>query len=259
MKAATAAEILAFKETAAKVDYPLALQLVTDEEIGGKKGVKYQISQGILTDFYLCGEYSDLEICCETKGVLWIKMTTKGKRAHGAYVWNGVNAITKLAKEIQSVSKIFPVPAKTAWKTTCNFGVISGGNTVNQVPDEASVTLDIRHVPEDSSSQLLSKIKSGLTYPDTQLEIMEDEPCNHADKNDPLVKQLAASIKQVAGENAKYVKFHGASDARYYSAAGSTAVDIGPTGEGLHSDYEWCSIKSLQTYKDILVKFLLPL
>src|SRR6185437_9834640 len=35
MKAATAAKVLLFKELAKKLAYPLAVQLVTDEEIGG--------------------------------------------------------------------------------------------------------------------------------------------------------------------------------------------------------------------------------
>ena len=42
MKAAAAVEILVFKELAKKLDFPLGLQLVTDEEIGGFKGTKYQ-------------------------------------------------------------------------------------------------------------------------------------------------------------------------------------------------------------------------
>jgi len=106
MKAAGAAELLAFKELAKKVPYPLALQLVTDEETNGKHGTKYQISQGILSDFYLCGEFSNLDLGCDTKGVLWLKLITHGKRAHGAFLWDGINAVTKLADEIKAIKKL---------------------------------------------------------------------------------------------------------------------------------------------------------
>ncbi len=256
MKAAGAAEIIAFKNAAPGVNYPLALQLVTDEEIGGHFGTKYQISQGILTDFYLCGEFSDLGLCCDTKGVLWIKLTAHGKKAHGAFLWNGVNAITKLSEEITAIKKLFPVPLKEAWKTTCNFGVIVGGNTVNQVPDTAGVTMDIRHISTDLSKNIIAKIKSHLIYSDTVIEIIEDEPYNHADKNHPLVKLLSETVTLVTGNKADYVKFHGASDARHYSAAGCTALDIGPAGEGLHGDYEWVDLKSLGQFYRVLEKFL---
>jgi len=257
MKAAGAAELLTFKEVAKKVSYPLALQLVTDEEIGGQYGVKYQISQGVLTDFYLCGEYSGLGLGCDTKGVLWLKIITHGTRAHGAFLWNGINAITKLVAEINSVKKLFPVPQKEAWKTTCNFSVITGGNTVNQVPDLAAVTLDIRHIAGDQAKDIISKIKSRFVFPDTELEIIEDEPVNHANRSHQLVKILADSVKSVTGKKAEFVKFHGASDARHYSSAGATALDIGPTGTGLHSDYEWVSITSLEKYYRVLKNFLL--
>ena len=259
MKAAAAAEILAFKGVAGKVKYPLALQLVTDEEIGGHKGTKYQISQGIFSYFYLCGEYSDNQIGCDTKGVLWLKLTTKGSRAHSAFLWNGINAITKLSNEIQTVSKLFPIPKSAVWKTTCNFGIISGGNTVNQVPDSASVTLDIRRIPKDSAGDIICRIRSHLIFADSQLEILEDEPANHADKNHPMIKQLGKSIRRITVQPSKYVKFHGASDARHYSAVGTTAIDIGPVGEGLHSDFEWVDIPSLETFHHILENFLLSL
>src|SRR3990167_5427996 len=47
MKAAAAVEIFVFKEVAKKLNYPIALQLVTDEEIGGNNGTKYQIGRGV--------------------------------------------------------------------------------------------------------------------------------------------------------------------------------------------------------------------
>jgi succinyl-diaminopimelate desuccinylase len=59
MKAAAAVEILVFKEMAKKISYPLALQLVTDEEIGGFCGTKYQIEKGLRADFVLAGEPTD--------------------------------------------------------------------------------------------------------------------------------------------------------------------------------------------------------
>lgn len=256
MKAAAAAEILAFAAVARKVDYPLGLQLVTDEELGGHHGTLYQIQQGIATEFYLCGEYSFLNICLETKGVLWLKLTTSGVRAHGAYPWKGTNAIAKLAREVSNLTKSIPTPTKESWVTTCNPSVIEGGDTVNQVPDSASVTLDIRRIPRQTAADIISRIKSHLVYPDTKLEILKDEPANLADKTHPLVKKFARAVTSHTHIPAKFVKFHGASDARHYSAHGATAIDIGPSGEGLHSDTEWVDLASLESYLTILKTFL---
>ena len=47
MKAAGAVMMYLFKEIGAELPYPLGLQLVTDEESGGRDGTKYQIDQKI--------------------------------------------------------------------------------------------------------------------------------------------------------------------------------------------------------------------
>jgi len=89
MKGAAAVEILVFKEIAKKVSYPLALQLVTDEEIGGFCGTKYQIEKGVRADFVIAGEPTDFGVNNKAKGIIWLKIKTKGKAAHGAYPWRG--------------------------------------------------------------------------------------------------------------------------------------------------------------------------
>ena len=86
MKAAAAVEILVFKELADKVSYPLGLQLVTDEEVGGFKGTKYQVDQGVRAEFIVVGEPTNLDIGHKAKGVLWLKIVFKGESAHGAYL-----------------------------------------------------------------------------------------------------------------------------------------------------------------------------
>ena len=93
MKGAAAVEILVFKEVAKKVSYPLALQLVTDEEIGGFCGTKYQIEKGVRADFVIAGEPTDFGVNNKAKGIIWLKIKTKGKAAHGAYPWRGKNAL----------------------------------------------------------------------------------------------------------------------------------------------------------------------
>ena len=47
MKVSALAQALAFRELAGPVGYPLALQLVTDEEVGGRNGTRYQLERGV--------------------------------------------------------------------------------------------------------------------------------------------------------------------------------------------------------------------
>jgi len=46
---------------------------------------------------------------------------------------------------------------------------------------------------------------------------------------------------------------------RHYNGVQEDGVTFGPIGEGLHSDNEWVSIKSLGEYYQILKKFLVQL
>jgi succinyl-diaminopimelate desuccinylase len=257
MKSGLAAMMLLTKILSGKqTNLPLGLMVVTDEEIGGFDGTKYLLNQEHITsDLFIAGESTDLKIEYEAKGIVWIKITTQGKRAHGAYLWEGDNAITKLAHEINSISNLYPIPNKNSWVSTCNISQVSGGLAVNQVPDAAEVKLDIRRVPSESAESIVSKIKSCLIHPDTQVELIFNEPSHQCDVNFPQVQLLSKLITHHLGKPAEFIQKCGASDARHYSSKGIKAVCFGPSGAGLHTDSEYLDMTSLQTYYDILLDF----
>lgn len=258
MKAPAAVEILIFKELAKISKYPFGLQIVTDEEVGGHNGTGYQVEKKIRSDFVIAGEYTNLQINNKAKGPLWIKVTAKGKTSHGAYVWVGTNAIQMMNKFIIEMNKLYPIPNSEKWCTTQNLAKIETTNTtLNKVPDNCSAYFDIRRIPEEKDL-VLKKIKSILPK-DFDLIVLEDEPVQFVNQTNVYVGMLNKSIQQVTNKRAQFVGFNGASDARYYTAVGTSAVCFGPTGEGLHTDNEWVSIKSLYTYYEILKDFVLNL
>ena len=53
---------------------------------------------------------ASVTIANEAKGVLWLKVSCKGKTAHGAYPWRGENAIAKMHRFLGDLCKEFPVP-----------------------------------------------------------------------------------------------------------------------------------------------------
>lgn len=236
---------------------PIGLMVVTDEEIGGFDGSKKLLHEaGIRPKFFLAGESTDLKIEYEAKGITWLKIRTHGKNAHGAYLWEGQNAITKLSHELIQINNLYPQPEHFVWETTCNLGKISGGQATNQVPDLAEATLDIRRIPNENTTGVVEKIKNKMKYPDTEVEIVMDEPAHHADKNNDYIKSLIEVITKHHGQT-EYVQKCGASDARHYSAEGIPAICFGPVGAGLHTDDEWVSIHSLETYYEILKEWAL--
>lgn len=255
MKAAAAVEMIVFKELVDKVSYPLALQLVTDEEIGGFNGTKHQIEQGVRADFTIAGEPTDFGINNEAKGIVWVKIKTTGKAGHGAYVWNGENALWKLHTILSRIQKTYPVPPAITWKTTANLARIETPNmTFNKIPDEATAWIDFRFIPAQRKT-ILGTIQD-LTGKDGTIEILENEPAQFTDKNNLFVKRLAAAAKKVIGKTPPTIQKHGGSDIRHFNGVGSDGVTFGPVGAGLHSDNEWVDIKSLGDYYEILKSFL---
>ncbi|PIS16030.1 hypothetical protein COT62_00565 [Candidatus Roizmanbacteria bacterium CG09_land_8_20_14_0_10_41_9] len=255
MKTAAAIELLVFKEMAQKVPYPLALQIVTDEEVGGFNGTKYQIEKGVRAGFVIAGEPTRFGVNNKAKGILWVKIKTSGKSAHGAYVWQGTNAILIMNQVLSKLIKLFPIPKKNAWKTTVNVARIETTNqTFNKIPDNCTALLDIRYRPEDKKT-LLEKIKKVLPE-NTTMEVVSFEPPQFTDKENPYVLILRDSVKRIGGKLAPVVAKHGSSDIRHFNQVGCDGVTFGPWGLGSHTDNEWVAIRSLSYYYLMLKDFL---
>ena len=258
MKAAAAAQILLFKNLAKKVNYPLGLQLVTDEETGGFNGTKYQIEQGARAEFVIAGEPTDFGINNQAKGIMWIKISSIGKAAHAAYPWNGENAIQKINEFLTKLLQLYPVPEKESWQTTINISKISSDNdATNKVPDDCTVTLDIRFIPEDQDRVLID-IKS-LLPKNAEIKTLTQESVHDTKSTNPYIKILGSSIQSVTKTMPQIIQKHGGSDVRFYNESGMDGVTFGPVGQGLHSDDEWVDTKSLTSFYKTLENFLLSL
>lgn len=255
MKAAAAVEILAFKHIAPKLNFPLGLQIVTDEEQGIDTSTHYQLTKGVSADFALVGESSScLNIKYAAKGIIWANITFQGKDAHAAYPWQGQNAITQAAQFIKELETLVGKPKAETDHTTVNVSKITTNNpTNNRVPDHCQVTLDIRVAPEDESS-IIQTIKAVLPK-SAKLQIILNEKASWSDPQSPFIQSLHR-VTQKHYPNSKLTKAHGTSDIRFYTAAGSAGVEFGPIGDGAHEAKEWVSIQSLETYYHTLVEWL---
>lgn len=255
MKANVACLITVFKEIASKVNYPLALQLVTDEEIGGFNGTKYQIEKGVKADFVITGETTNFDIVNKAKGVLWIKISAQGKTAHGAYPWRGKNAIWKIIKFLNLLEKKYPLPTQQAWETTVNVSKIETTNqTFNKIPDNCELWLDIRFIPEEKN--IISKLKTMLPR-GYKLDIITNEPALFVDQQNSYLKLLQRISKEVTKGKVSFYGAQGSSDARHFTRINTPGVEFGPIGGGIGTDNEWVDIKSLGKYSEILKNFLL--
>ena len=258
MKAAGAVLMILFKELASKISYPLGLQIVTDEEIGGANGTEYQLQQGVYTDFIIAGENTNFRIKNEAKGILWFKIAAKGKTGHGAYPWEGDNALWKVIQVVETLKNELSVPTQPEWKTTVNLAKIETANvTFNKIPEDATAWVDVRFIPAENEN-IHEKIRK-LIPQEFSIEFVQDQPAAFTEENNPFVQKLLHIIEKQTGEKSEIFQGHGAADVRFYTNTGSAGVEFGLIGGNHHADNEWIDIQNLDTYYTVMKEFLLSL
>ena len=230
-----------------QADTHFGILLTGDEEVGGVNGAQHALSR-IRTDFCIALDGgSPKRIVVKEKGVVRLKLTARGKTAHGARPWLGINAIEKLTADYQKIKAFFQAETRDHWHRTLNWGVVRAGESVNQVPDVAEAWLDIRFTEADDMDALLKEIRDVI---DGEIEVQERWPLFTSGDSPHL-----DLLQQAAG--AERVFEHGASDARFLSSLGMVGVVWGADGEmSQHSADEHVVIESIRQVHDALAAFL---
>lgn len=253
-----------FRELAAKLPYPLALQLVCDEEIGGRDGTLFQLDQAVTGDFVVIGENSGLDIVADSKGLLQARLTATGRNSHGAYPWLGDNALLKLVRTVDRLLERYPEPGEEVWRTTVNLARVATTNQAfNQVPADAEAWLDIRFPAGDDAlnGRTAAELRDWLLLacePDVTVDIVATNSPHHVDHDHPDVVELRAAAR-AAGYQGEFLAKHGSGDATYFAGRGIAAVAFGIAGGGQHGPQEWADLTTVMPYHAALTRFLTQL
>jgi succinyl-diaminopimelate desuccinylase len=259
MKIAALVMAEVFRDHARDLPFPLGLQLVTDEEVGGFDGTGHQVEQGVSADFVVIGEQSGLRVVTESKGIAQVRLRARGRAAHAAYPWLGRNALVALQAGIGAVLDRYPTPEAEAWRTTVNLARVETGNrAVNQVPADATAWLDVRFPPSDPdfAGRSAGRIAAHLGKLSGLEAVVDSLGAPHAaDPSSADVARLRASAAAV-GFGAELLRKHGAADGRFYSARGIDAVIFGPGGDGQHGPDERLDLRTVEPYRKSLIDLL---
>ncbi|HSX16415.1 MAG TPA: M20/M25/M40 family metallo-hydrolase [Candidatus Saccharimonadales bacterium] len=262
MKAAAVIMTAIFCEFVDKLPYPLALQITTDEEVGGKDGTGTQVRQGVIGDFVICGECgrtSDVhEVANEAKGIAVVNIGFRGNSAHGAYPWRGDNAALKAARFAQAIHDRYPTPTDATGETTVTITAIDAvGEAHTKIPDTATVRIDGRFTHDDPDFHSIATFEKMLETIDpdcTITEVISFFPPVYTAPDSPLLLELKAAAEHIEGAEFSLVKRNGTSDARYYD--GSEACEFGIAGEHQHADDEHITLEAFRNYLMTMREFL---
>ncbi len=249
------------QEDKIKLNKDIIFAATVDEESGSLKGIIPLIKKRILKPAACLILDSDaFDIIVAQKGLIHFKVTISGKKAHGAYPWQGVNAIEIAAKIISELKKYKFRYKKHALlkRPTINIGTIKGGDKVNMVADFCEFEVDLRFLPGMQPEEILSGIKDIIkkSAKKFKLEINGlQKPCE-VKKEHPLVNTLIDVNKRLFGR-CGLKGSEGATVISFFSERGIPAV---ATGFGLagqaHTTDESVSINDLYNGARCLQEFL---
>ncbi|MEO6866726.1 MAG: M20/M25/M40 family metallo-hydrolase [Gaiellales bacterium] len=265
MKGATAAMLCVMADLAAQharepLPYRVRLLCVPDEEDDKPKeirGTEAAVNRGLVGDFVICGEPTDMHVGIQAKGVLDVRLEVEGRGAHGATPWLGVNAIER-AMDIFDRLKLLPFAQESSRfydRPSINLGRISGGDRINQVPEKCIMDVDIRYLPEQPVERVREELMS-LAVPGCRVVEIFRRPPAKVDPNDPFLLRLRDATARHSDGEVQLVGRDGTNDGTYFLQRGIPSVECGPIGSGHHGPAEKVSIRSLRTYRLALLDFL---
>lgn len=253
--------INAIVESGIKLDYDLVFAATADEESGSSLGLIPLLERKLLKpDAAVVLDADDFEIVVTQKGLMHLKVYIKGKKAHGAYPWLGVNAIDIAAKVIVDLKKqrINYKKNKYLRQPTINVGTICGGDKVNVVSDWCEFGLDFRFLPGMSEKRLLGYLRKTISKytGNFRVEIEGIQAPYSIDSRHPLVKGLACAMEdykitpRISGSE-------GATVITFFRLKNIPAVATGFGTEGCaHVADEYACLSNLYKGAQVLVSFL---
>lgn len=173
------------------------------------------------------------------KGIVWLKLTTRGRAAHASTPWDGINAVGHAAHLLHRVeTELVPELARRRHPLTpppsVNIGLIRGGLNPNMVADRCEVHLDRRTLPGETVEQVLAEIQKVIERTRAEVpelaatvEVVLHGPALETAPEAEIVRQSTQVCRDLdlPAEPAGYVQ---ASDGRFFSERGIPTVLIGP-------------------------------
>jgi acetylornithine deacetylase/succinyl-diaminopimelate desuccinylase family protein len=248
-------------EDDARLDYELIFAATANEESGSELGLITLLDKGILKpSAAVVLDADEFEIVVTQKGLMHLKVKIKGKKAHGAYPWLGVNAIDKAIEILSDLKNRRFAYEKNEFlrPPTMNIGTIKGGDKVNVVSDWCEFELDFRFLPGMSSKKLLKDIKNIIKKHvrgfDIEIEGIQKPYC--IDKSHPLVNSLVASMRKLRIKPSIRGS-EGATVITFFQDKNIPAIATGFGCEGMdHMADEYARVDDLYMGSAVLYEFL---
>jgi acetylornithine deacetylase/succinyl-diaminopimelate desuccinylase family protein len=216
----------------------LLFTFVADEENLGPDGMEFLRKSGkVRPDVLILGAQTENNLIVAERGVMWARITTRGKAAHAGNPSAGDNAILRMMRLVGALQahydKALARRVKGAMKSTVNIGMFHGGHNTNVVPSACTVEIDRRLLPDEKVKDAFKELKrvvDGAGEPKAlyAVEFLTGTNGFFAPENGAAVGAFEAAVKAETGRTAKFLNATGVSDGRYYADDGIEIINFGP-------------------------------
>ncbi len=238
---------------------PVTFMFIPEEEIGSPTSKKMIAEEGQRNKYVLVTEPAREggKIVTARNGRLQYEIKVKGVPAHaGARHMDGRSAIREMAHIILKLEALTDYEKGQ----TCSVGIINGGTLTNVVPEDCTISVDIR-IPDMEAAEEVMAFVEGLEPEDKDCRITVEggvdrppyEKFEGIEKLFEHAKKCAAEI----GFELKDLKTGGGSDGNFTGALGIPTLDgLGADGHGAHSNDEFIYYSSLVERCRLMIRMM---
>lgn len=234
--------------------YKIALFITSDEEIDGN--CVYELLKIYNTKLAIVPDGgTNFQLIKEEKGLLQLELNIKTKSAHASQPFNGENAIVKLFEVYNQLISKYPLPkSNQEYTTSINLSTIIGGNATNQVPDNATMKLDIRNISTDTKEDIIKVIKEANS--NIEIKIILEGNVFKTNLDNSSIQKYLNICKKHLNKEIEIVGCESTSDAIYFSNKNIPTIIMNPKGYYPHCENEYVDKNSLLTLYNIYKEFI---
>jgi succinyl-diaminopimelate desuccinylase len=258
-----------------KLDINLKLVAGVDEEIGGRFGVDYVMSDwGLKGNAALIVDAGPESLFLGASGIIWGKVTVKGQQGHAGYPFKAKNAIDeamRLIEEFKNYGKLVEKkestlhapsgsPRNLVWGRY-SVTMISAGEKENVIPGTCEFRFDRRLLPEEpleqAEKELMDFFQKALdvTGCEASLELVNRQQGYHTPKDLVFVQTVSENITKTTGQSLPYAAELGGNDGSFFAKNGIPVVCYGTirADTRYHGVDEFVYLQDMKNTRDLIV------
>jgi tripeptide aminopeptidase len=240
---------------------------VGEEGVGDLRGMKHLFKTGRYKDriamfISMDGAGGGSDVTHGAVGSKRYRVTFKGPGGHSYGAFGLVNPAFAMGRAIDAFSRV-QVPATP--KTTFNVGVVGGGTSVNSIPFESWMDVDMRSVSPAELARLEGTFRTLMQQAadeenaarqttqgriEVDLKVIGDRPSGETPHDSPIVQTASAAI-QAAGMRPTFSISSTDSNIPISLGIPAITIDSGGRGGRAHALDEWIDVEKASSLRGI--------